>query len=217
MYRKQLVLLGILFSITLFLVAAWHYPGGSQADSHSVGYNWKTNYISNLFGEKAVNGLANAARGWALGAMVLLALSFALFFVDFAGKIPAKGAANVIRYVGVTSMLFTSLIASPLHDLMITIASTLFLISFFYITVFIIKSRLHLLKFLCVVWLLIFYATLYLYGSGDYRSYLPIMQKITFVSTIGLVIGLTYFAEKEDFQPRFEGRSANIEEVESRQ
>ncbi|RYF78153.1 MAG: hypothetical protein EOO39_02165 [Cytophagaceae bacterium] len=199
MQRKQLVLLGALLSMTLFLVAAWYYPGGSQVDSHSVGYDWKANYISNLFGERALNGSANAARSWALGGMVFLAISFALFFIDFSRKIPAKGAANVIRYVGVTGMLFTILIATPLHDLMITIASTLFLVSFFYITVFIVKSRLHLLKFLCVICLLIFYTTLYLYGSGDYRSYLPIMQKITFVSTIGLVLGLTYFTEKEDF------------------
>ena len=95
-------------------------------------------------------------------------------------------------------MLFTFLIVTPLHDTMVTIASTMFLVSIFYITVFILKSRLHLLKFLCVICLLIFYYTLYLYGSGNYVL-LPIMQKITFVSTIILILGLKYFTKMEDF------------------
>jgi hypothetical protein len=38
-------------------VATLYYPGGSQYDKNSVGYDWKNNYLSYLFDAKAVNGL----------------------------------------------------------------------------------------------------------------------------------------------------------------
>ena len=95
-------------------------------------------------------------------------------------------------------MLFTFLIVTPLHDIMITLSSTLFLVSIFYITVFIFKTKLILLKIYSIICLLIFYSTLFLYGSGEY-TYLPIMQKVTFISVIILILCLEYFTVKDDF------------------
>lgn len=200
MLKKHSILLGILISISLLLIATLYYPGGSLSDKNSVGFDWSKNFISNLFAAKAVNGSDNPSVLWADSGMIFLAVSFALFFIQFSKKIPVKSAANVIKYLGAGGMLFTFLIVTPLHDSMVTVSSTLFLVSLFYITVFILKSRLHLFKFLCISCLLIFYYTLYLYGSGNY-DFLPIMQKITFASTILLVLGLDYFTQKEDFEP----------------
>lgn len=199
MLKKHSVLIGITISVFLLLIATMVYPGGSLFDKHSIGFDWSKNYISNLFAAKAVNGLDNPSRIWADGGMIFLSVSFAIFFIEFSKRIPTKSAAKVIRYLGAGGMIFTFLIVTPLHDLMITISSTLFLISIFYITVFILKSRLHLFKFLCIICLLIFYFTLYLYGTRNYIL-LPIMQKVTFVSTIILILGLQYFTQKEDFE-----------------
>ena len=199
MIKKYSVLLGITISVCLLLIAAMVYPGGSLFDKNAAGFDWSKNFISNLFEAKAVNGSDNPSRIWADAGMISLSVSFALFFVEFSKKIPAKGAARVIKYLGAGGMLFTFLIVTPLHDIMVTTASTLFLVSMFYITVFILKSRLHLFKFLCVICLLIFYYTLYLYGSGNF-VFLPVMQKITFVSTMILILGLEYFTKKEDFE-----------------
>ena len=185
--------------MSLLLIATWYYPGGSQFDKNSIGYDWKNNYISNLFGKNAVNGANNQSRFWAIGGMIFLSVSFAVFFIEYSKRIPAKGPAKIIKYVGAGGMLFTALIATPLHDTMIIISSTMFLISIFYITIFVLKSRLHLFKFLCIFCLLVFYATLYLYGSGNFK-FLPVMQKITFAVTIVLILGLEYFTKKEDFQ-----------------
>ena len=201
MLKKHSVLPGIIISLSLLVIATFYYPGGSQFDKSSVGYDWKNNYISNLFNEKAVNGSENTARFWAVGGMFFLSVSFAIFFIEFSKKIPSKGAAKVIKYVGASCMLFTFLIATPLHDMMVTVSSTMFLIGIFYITVFVFKSRLHVFKFLCAACLLVFYTSLYLYGSGYYRKFLPVMQKITFGITIILILGLRYFTKKEDFQP----------------
>ncbi len=201
MAKKYSILLGIIISMSLLLVATMYYPGGSQVDKNAIGYDWKNNYISNLFGEKAINGTHNSSRFWAIGGMVFLSASFALFFIEFSKKIPAKGASRIIKYVGDGGMIFTLLIATPLHNIMITIASTMFLIGMFYVTIFVLKSKLHLLKFCCIICLAIFYVTLYLYGSGSFK-FLPVMQKITFATSTALILGLQYFTQKEDFQQR---------------
>ncbi|WP_162276845.1 hypothetical protein [Mucilaginibacter pedocola] len=185
----------------MLVTATLHYPGGSQVDKHSIGYSWGNNYISNLFGPTAINGSDNGARWWAVAGMIFLSAGFATFFVAFSERIPTKGASNIIKYVGASGMIFTFLIATPLHDAMITVASTMYLISIFYITVFILRSRLHAFKALCIICLAIFSATLYMYGTRS-LTYLPVMQKITFATMILLVLALHYFTNAEDFQPK---------------
>ncbi len=183
MVQKYSVLVGIVIASILLLVAVALYPGGSFFDKNAVGFEWSKNFISNLFAAKAINGFNNPSRIWADTGMIFLAVSFALSFVRFSKKIPVKSAAIVIKYAGIAAMFFTFLIVTPLHDIMVTISSTLYLLCTFYITVFILKSTLHLLKILCIICLAVFYYSLYLYGSGDY-AFLPIMQKITFLSTV---------------------------------
>lgn len=199
MLKKHLILLGILISMVLLMLATWYYPGGSPFDKTTIGYDWKRNYISNLFAEKAFNGAVNEGRFWGVAGMVFFSASLAWFFIGFSEKIPIKGAAKVIKYIGAAAMFFTFLIATPLHDVMVVISSTLFLIGMFYITVFVLKSKLHVLKLCCVFCLLVFYSTLYLYGADDFREFLPILQKATFAIVIVVVIGLVYFTKKEDF------------------
>jgi len=202
MLKKYYLIVGILSTITLLAIAAAQYPGGSQADSTALGYDWRNNYISNLFGEQAVNGASNPGRYWAVAGMFLLSVSLAWFFVSFAKKIPQKRASQVIKYVGLSGMVFAFLIATPLHDVMIPIASTLFLIGIFYCTVFVFKTKLRALQLLCAITLLSFYLSLYCYGSGDLREYLPVLQKITFLLVLLLVLALEYFTKKEDFEVR---------------
>ena len=200
MLKRHSILIGIIISLLLIVIAAKYYPGGSNFDKTTIGFLWTKNYISNLFGEKAVNGLENGARYWAMASMMILSLSFAVFFIQFSKRIPHKGATNVIKFFGGAGMVCTFLIATPLHDLMVIIASTIFLLCIFYITVFVFKSKLNGFKVLCTLYMLLFYGTLFIYGSVDFRSYLPIIQKVLFGSTILLIIALHYFTKKEDFQ-----------------
>lgn len=199
MLKKHSVLIGTTVSLSLLFIAMMVYPGGSVFDKNAVGFDLTKNFISNLFGAKALNGSDNPARYWADAGMIFLAVSFAMFFMRFSEKIPQKSAANVIKYAGGGGMIFTFLIVTPLHDIMVTIASTMFLLSIFYITVFILKSKLHFFKILCIISMLNFYFTLYLFGFGD-LVYLPTMQKITYFSMIILILLLDYFTTKEDFE-----------------
>ena len=103
-----------------------------------------------------------------------------------------------MKSVGVANIAFNFLVVTPLHDLMVTLSSTLSMLGLFYITVFVFRTKLHLFKVCCVVCMLIFYFALYLYGSGDWRL-LAIMQKLAFACSMLLVLALEYFTRVEDF------------------
>ena len=62
MLNKYSVLIGITISLLFMVIATRVYPGGSLFNKHSVGFDWTTNFISNLFGAQAVNGANNPAR-----------------------------------------------------------------------------------------------------------------------------------------------------------
>lgn len=201
MLKKYTVLLPIVIALTLLYVATRYYPGGSQLTESSKGYDWKNNYLCNLFGERAINGTVNAARPWAIGGMLFLCTGFAFFFISFSKKIVIKNAARVIRYAGVSSMLFAFLIVTPLHNSMLTLSGTLALLSMFYITVFIFKSKLVWFKLFSVICLALAYVCNYIYYSGNYLVLLPVLQKTALFFTIAWILLLQHFTVAADFEP----------------
>src|ERR1700733_10003229 len=106
MIKKYSVLICILISVIFIVVATFLYPGGSMFDKNSIGFDWTKNFISNLFGRKALNGAENPARIWAYLGMIFLPLSYAIFFINMSKKIPEKNAANILKYGGAANILF---------------------------------------------------------------------------------------------------------------
>jgi hypothetical protein len=80
MMKRHFLLFGILVFGCLLLIATSVYPGGSQQDAHSTGFDWRQNYISNLFSPLAMNGAVNSSRPWAITGWVLLCVTVAGFF-----------------------------------------------------------------------------------------------------------------------------------------
>lgn len=199
MLKKYLVLFGLTISIVLFFIGIKLYPGGTWQDPHTTGFSWSSNFISNLFQENALNGKVNSSRFFGVSAMIILSASLALFFFNFSKKIDKKSDSETIKYLGMGGMFFSLFIVTPMHDLMIVIASILFLISLFFVTTTVFRSNLKLFKFMCVTCLIIFYYTLYVYGSGDYVL-LPYVLKVTFGSMLILICSLEYFTKKDDFE-----------------
>jgi hypothetical protein len=201
MIKKNLILFGIIIAIILLFIATLNYPGGSLKNEFSVGYNWADNYISNLLSPKAVNGMDNTARPWAVGGVLFLSASFGLFFIRFSNWIKVKSAANVIKYFGIVATIAAFLTIIPsFHDIMVTLSGICTLLVFFYVTVFVLKSKLYFLKIYSVLALLSFYITTYMYYSSSYLTYLPIMQKNIHLLQIVWVLILEYFTKEEDFQ-----------------
>jgi len=190
--------MGILISLILIGVAISIYPGGTMFDEYTTGFDWAKNFMSNLFGERALNGAENPARIWAYTGMILLPFTYAVFFINMSKKIPDKNAGYILKYLGVANIFFTFLTVTYLHDIMLIISTTLFWTCLFVITVFILKTKLHLFKFFCIISLLVFYYSVYLWGISDWHL-LPITQKINFVTSTLLILGLEYFTKQEDF------------------
>jgi len=200
MLQKQAVLFGILLSLLLLVIAARYYPGGSQADNTSVGYDWKNNYLSNLFSPRAVNGADNPARPWAVAGVLFLCGSFALFFFRFSRKIPSRHAAGVIRYVGLLAVAAAFLAVTPLHDLMVEISGTAALVSMFYITVFLFKSRFFWCKLLAVLCMLLFYTTVFVYNARFHLEILPVLQKTLLLFISSWFVCLENLTTADDFK-----------------
>jgi len=198
MIKKYSVLTGVVISLVLMMIAISVYPGGSMFDKNSVGFEWSTNFISNLFATKALNGAENPSRIWAYTGMIILPISYAIFFINMSKKIPDKKAGNLIKYLGVANVLCIFLIVTPLHDLMLNISISLFWTCIVIITVFIMKTKLHLFKFFCIVCLVIFYYSIYLWAISDW-DLLPTMQKLNFMNSTLLILALEYFTKQENF------------------
>jgi hypothetical protein len=197
MIKKYLVFICMIISVILIIIAALAYPGGSLLDKNSVGFGWSKNFISNLFAEKAINGLENPGRIWAILGMAFQSIGYGVFFINMSKKISLKVYVNILKYIGFTNIFFIFLIATPYHDIG-TISIVLTLFGLFIITLFVLKSKLHLFKFCCIICLLTYYCFFFLYGFS-YLGLAFIMQKVYSISSILLVLGLEYFTKYEDF------------------
>ena len=198
MIKKYSVLICVVTSVILIVIATLAYPGGSLLDKNSTGFGWSKNFISNLFATKAINGSENPGRIWAIIGMAFHSVGYGIFFIHMSKKLSSRQGANIVKFIGATNIVFNFLIATPLHDLVVLISITLTLIGLFTITVFILKSKLHLLKFCCIICLLTYYCFFPLFGLG-YLGLAVIMQKVYIISSMLLVLGLEYFTKYEDF------------------
>lgn len=185
--------IGILIFIGLFVSSANLYPGGSQANPNSVGFDWINNYWCNLMNEKAMNGQKNPARTYAIIAMVILCASLALFFVQFAQKF-AKNRfwKHVIKIFGISTMAFAILIFTKYHDLLTTISSIFGAFVVIGIIWEVYRSNLNLFKIGGIVCVILLGLNNYIYYSGNGIDYLPLIQKITFGIVLIWIIGLNY-------------------------
>jgi len=75
------------------------------------------------------------------------------------------------------------------------------MLSIFYITVFIFRSRLHLLKALSALSLLALYVCAGIYYTSMCLDILPIVQKVSLVLKLGWVLALEYRVSPADLSP----------------
>jgi len=100
MIKKYSVLAGVVISLILMAIAISVYPGGTMYDETTVGFSWTKNFISNLFGKRALNGAENPAMIWAYSGMILFPCSYALFFIHMGKNYPKKMQALYSNMAG---------------------------------------------------------------------------------------------------------------------
>ena len=199
MIQKHLTVICLALALFFLIIAAFLYPGGSQANSQSVGYSLSDNYLCNLFDATGINGAYNPGMTWAFIGMFFMCLGIGIFFYRVSAKIRHRSSFLIIRYAGMAAMLFTFWVITPYHDTMVTIAVTFAMIAIFYLSVFVFISHLLLLKILTALCLFSLYFTAFLYYSSLWLEILPIVQKINYLIIIIWIIGVEYFTKAEDF------------------
>jgi len=195
---NNIPVLGILLFIALFLFASTLYPGGSQDNLHSIGFDWLNNYWCNLMNEKGMNGELNPARPYSILAVIILCFSLMVFFIQFA-KIYSQSQffKRIIKFGGIFSMLFASLIFTSYHDSMTIISSFFGLFVVFGIIQEIYKSSLTNYKTSGIICLLLLGVNNYIYYSHQFIEWLPIIQKVTLLIILLWIIGLNYEVKKK--------------------
>lgn len=182
---------GIIVFVILFEYSSTLYPGGSQLDVNSIGFDWVNNYWCNLMNEKAINNQANPARYIAITAMIILCISLALFFIQFSIKlVENKLRKRLVQIFGVISMILAALMFTKYHDLM-TILSSLFGIIVVFIIIWeVYRKDLKLFKYSGIVSIILLICNNYIYYTGHFLSYLPLLQKITFIIILVWIVAL---------------------------
>lgn len=178
-------LAGSFIFIVLYIIAATLYPGGSQEDERSNGFSWQHNYWCNLLSLIAINGEYNQGRPVAIAAMITLVIALLGFWMIAARLLPfSKYARNVIQFSGLLSIAFLPFLSTSLHDIVINSSGFFGLVAMIGIYIGIYRKRWYRLFLVGLLNLLLIGINNYLYYSDASLYFLPLVQKITFLSII---------------------------------
>lgn len=180
--RHTILKIGIAIFAILFVHSTLIYPGGSTADFDAVGFSWQHNYVCNLMNHLAMNGEPNPGRPFAITAIIILALTIAFFFYDFAKLMQyQKVFTPSIQYCGVAAMLLSTLLFTRFHDVVSIVSSILGAVAVVGVmrTLLVEKWTGFFISGVLVVLLLA--ANNFIYFTGAGQEYLALLQKWTFL------------------------------------
>lgn len=175
---------GTVLFVTLYMVAALLYPGGSQVDKNAVGFSWINNYWCSLLDENAINGQHNPAKPFAMIAMFILCLTLIFFWFLFPKHINAdKNLKHVIQISGTVAMSIAFFLFTNIkHDLVTNLASFFGLIATIGVLVGLYKAKWPKLFTFGLLNILLVVLNNYVYYTKGLIVYLPVIQKISFIA-----------------------------------
>jgi len=180
-----LPLFGMLIFVLLYILAALRYPGGSWIMPQQNGFSFWNNYLCDLLDHNAINGELNTARYFARSSLTVLCLSLALIWYYLPSLFNGKNYNKKIMWLsGIAALVATSFLSSGAHDRTVRIAGFFAVIAFLTCFIELLKAR-HIKLFVSGIGcLMIFLVNYYIYETGLYIGFLPVIQKITFISFI---------------------------------
>lgn len=178
----RLSFFGICTFVLLYIIAAYFYPGGSQADRSAKTFSWLDNYWCDLLSEQAKNGIDNTARPVAIISWLILCASLSVFwyFLPYLFS-PHATRKKIVQVCGIVSMLTAAFLFTGLHDVVIHAGGALGFIAFIGAFADFYKSRMYGLFWTGIFCVALMGLNYYIMVADDLISYLPIVQKITFV------------------------------------
>ena len=185
--------IGILIFVGLYIYSTTLYPGGSQVDTNSKGFDWINNYWCTMFDLKAINGQLNPARPFSIIGMIILWLSLLVFFYMFSQTLSTNQIwKKVIQISGTISLIFASLLFTKLHDFVTTLSSIIGLFALIGIILGVAKSNLILYKITGIASMILLLINNYIYYTRQFIYSLPLIQKFTFLIILLWIVGLNY-------------------------
>jgi hypothetical protein len=190
--KLHLPVVGIGLALCLFVGAALSYPGGTTESPDTVGYSLIHNFISSLFASRALNGAANPARYIAMAAMVFLCISIGFAFQQISTTVVSRVHRKTIEIAGIGSVVYSLLIVTPMHDLMVTIGLAFNFVALLATTHWLFLQR----RWRLAAWGALCIALTALGAVMYYRhvgyALLPVVQKLGLVTSVGWVIAVYY-------------------------
>lgn len=175
-------MIGIGLFLASYFLAAYNYPGGSNANRLGMGFDWINNYWCDLLAKTAKNGSRNTGRVFSLTGTIILFTSLAIFWYH----LPAffherKRNILLIRYTGSLSMFILIFIFTQFHDSVIGIGSTISAVPMAATLSELKKNRLKILYVFGWICILLILLNFIIYMTNWLISWLPLIQKITLV------------------------------------
>ncbi len=199
---KFLPTIGILLFTGIYIYASGLYPGGSQADVNSAGFDWRNNHWCNLMQENGLNGIKNKARPIALTGITILCTSMILFFFQFANHFEKSRIWNTtIKFSGALAMLSATFIFTKYHDIMTTILSVFGTIVILGMLRSLHRNQHTFFVAVGVLCMLIVGLNNFFYYNENLTQYSPVVQKIAFLLILSWTIGLNLVIAKNFPKP----------------
>ena len=189
-----LPLIGMLLFVICYVVAAGLYPGGSWNDLAQPGFSWRHNYLCDLLDARAVNGMLNTGKYWARAALAFLCLGLMVLWYHL--PLLTKGPAwfrNLLRYSGMGALGAMVFLRADTHDLTVRIAGVFGLVALSLLLFGLWKQGHKIFVFLGGWCLGMFLVNYTIYETGDFVYWLPLIQKITFLSFIVWFVWMDVF------------------------
>jgi hypothetical protein len=193
-------IIGTVIFVILYIVSTLFYPGGSQANTNSMGFSWKDNYWCNLLNDKAINGQTNYAQPIALSAMIILCFTLIFFWLQFPKYTTLSAKYKLaIKGSGTLAMIIGFFLSTDIdHDLITNLASLFGVIAMIGTFTGLIKNGWKSLYYFGLVNILFFGLNFFLYHNINYSSYLPLVQKITFATFLIWICLINYKMIQEE-------------------
>ena len=175
---------GSLVFIALYIIAAFFYPGGSETNKTAIGYSLTNNYWCNLLNDSAINGQQNTAKPIAVTAMIILCLALSTFWIFFPRQIrTGKIQMHIIQTSGTAAMLCSLFLLTNInHDLVVNVASSLGFIATIGALICLYQAKWNWLFAFGIFNIILVGLNNYLYYTKGMMIYLPVVQKISFLS-----------------------------------
>ena len=182
-WKYALPLGSIVMFVILYLLSAFEYPGGSWVHPGQEGFSWRYNYLCDLLDTRAIDGTLNSGRYWARAALAVLCLGLAWLWYYLPGL--TKGSPRfkvLIRFSGLAAFATTVFLSSGTHDITVRLAGAFGLVGLCSLLVGLWRQGRKALALFGVWCLAIFLLNYAIYETGNFLRFLPVIQKITFVS-----------------------------------